>query len=139
MRPCGEDFGVRQDAVDHVEHCPDRPDQLGAGGLPGHRRSRCHRRADDHRLTTTLVDGVKLDELVGLKLYGDLPRSALAAMDRGGTKPGSTRAVIQGFGSMGGGHRAVPGPEAGVRVVGIADVHGVVANPDGLDVERSRR
>ena len=50
-------------------------------------------------------------------------------------EPGATRAVIQGFGSMGGATARFLA-RAGVRVVGIADVHGIVTNPDGLDVER---
>jgi glutamate dehydrogenase (NAD(P)+) len=42
---------------------------------------------------------------------------------------------VQGFGSMGGATARYLA-RAGVRVVGIADRHGLVANAEGLDVER---
>ena len=71
------------------------------------------RAATDARMTTaftTIVDGVKLDELVGG--YG-VAEAALAAMDRKGMEPGATRAVIQGFGSMGGATARGSWPEPG--------------------------
>ncbi|MBP1159916.1 glutamate dehydrogenase (NAD(P)+) [Rhodococcus sp. PvR044] len=125
----GEDFGVRQDAVDAA---------LSDIGLESSVQA-AHRVIDDRAESATrmktaftaIVDGVKLDELVGG--YG-VAEAALAAMDRKGMDPRQTRAVVQGFGSMGGATARYLA-QAGVRIVGIADVHGVVANPDGLDVE----
>ena len=126
----GEDFGVRQEAVDRGIA------QIGlTSSVQAAYQVIDDRAATDERLTTaftTIVDGVKLDELVGG--YG-VAEAALAAMDRKGMEPGATRAVIQGFGSMGGATARFLA-RAGVRVVGIADVHGIVTNPDGLDVER---
>jgi glutamate dehydrogenase (NAD(P)+) len=69
--------------------------------------------------------------------YG-VAEAGLAAMERLGLAPGSTRAVVQGFGSMGGATARYLA-RAGVRVVGIADRDGLVANPAGLDVERLLR
>ncbi|MRH86652.1 glutamate dehydrogenase [Nocardia sp. SYP-A9097] len=125
----GEDFGVRQDAVDAAL------DDLGLTSSV----QAAHRVVGDPaesaaRMKTAfsaVVDGVKLDELVGG--YG-VAEAALAAMERKGMDPKQTRALVQGFGSMGGATARYLA-QAGVRIVGIADVHGVVANPDGLDVE----
>ena len=49
-------------------------------------------------------------------------------------KPSESRAVVQGFGSMGGATARYLAL-AGVSVVGIADREGVVYNPRGLEVE----
>jgi glutamate dehydrogenase (NAD(P)+) len=126
----GEDFGVRQDAVDRG---------IAAIGLSSSIEAAYQviddRDATDKRMATaftSVVDGVKLDELVGG--YG-VAQAGLAAMERLGMAPASTRAVVQGFGSMGGATARYLA-QAGVKIVGIVDVHGVVANPDGLDVER---
>jgi len=50
-------------------------------------------------------------------------------------EPGGPRAVVQGFGSMGGATARYLA-SAGVPVVGICDAQGLVVNPTGLDVER---
>ena len=81
------------------------------------------------------VEGVGLDTLVGG--YG-VAAAALVALDRLGRTPGVTRAVVQGFGSMGGATARYLA-RAGIRVVGVADADGVVADPSGLDVERLLR
>ncbi|HEX4247922.1 MAG TPA: Glu/Leu/Phe/Val dehydrogenase dimerization domain-containing protein [Pseudonocardia sp.] len=126
----GEDFGVRQEAVDRgIEHL----------GLTSSVQA-AHRVVEDPeasraRMRTafgTVVDGVALDELVGG--YG-VAEAALAALRHSGAHPGASTAFIQGFGSMGGATARYLA-KAGVRIVGISDVHGVVANPAGLDVER---
>lgn len=78
------------------------------------------------------VDGVGLDALVGG--YG-VAVAALTALDELDRPRAATRAVVQGFGSMGGATARYLA-RAGVRVVGVADADGVLANPDGLDVER---
>jgi glutamate dehydrogenase (NAD(P)+) len=126
----GEDFGVRQDAVDRG---------IAEIGLTSSVQA-AYQVIDDQagadaRMKTafsSVVDGVKLDELVGG--YG-VAQAGLAAMARLGLPAAETRAVVQGFGSMGGATARYLA-QAGVKIVGIVDVHGVVANPDGLDVER---
>ncbi|MHB1928007.1 MAG: Glu/Leu/Phe/Val dehydrogenase dimerization domain-containing protein [Acidimicrobiales bacterium] len=81
------------------------------------------------------VDGIGLDTLVGG--YG-VAAAALTTLDELGRSRDQTRAFVQGFGSMGGATaRYLAG--AGVRVVGVSDADGVVANPEGLDVERLLR
>lgn len=78
------------------------------------------------------VDGIGLGELVGGL---GVAEATLTALDRIGQPYKGTRAVIQGFGSMGGATARYLA-RAGLLVVGIADADGVVVNPDGLDVER---
>ncbi len=126
----GEDFGVRQDAVDRG---------IAAIGLSSSIEAAYQviddKAAADARMKTafsSVVDGVKLDELVGG--YG-VAQAGLAAMARLGLPAAETRAVVQGFGSMGGATARYLA-QAGVHIVGLVDVHGVVANPSGLDVER---
>jgi glutamate dehydrogenase (NAD(P)+) len=122
----GEDFGLRQDTIDEVLA------ELGIGSsiqavyplLDNETEAR-------GRLAAAFdvkVDGVPLDELVGG--YG-VAEATLAALPADGHR---VRAVIQGFGSMGGATARYLAA-AGVSVVGIADRHGVVANPAGLEVE----
>src|SRR5260370_12706080 len=45
------------------------------------------------------------------------------------------RAVVQGFGSMGGSSARYLA-RTGARVVGVIDAHGAITNPNGLDVEK---
>ncbi|MFF6981340.1 Glu/Leu/Phe/Val dehydrogenase dimerization domain-containing protein [Streptomyces sp. NPDC008343] len=126
----GEDLGVRQDGIDEAAA------KLGLDSTieaiypllddPVTARLRL---ADAFAVT---VDGVPLPELVGGL---GVAESALAALDRAGLEHGSARAVVQGFGSMGGATARYLA-QAGVKVVAIADAHGVVANAQGLDVER---
>ncbi|GAA4847065.1 Glu/Leu/Phe/Val dehydrogenase dimerization domain-containing protein [Saccharopolyspora rosea] len=126
----GEDLGLRQDAIDDV---------LGELGLSSSVQAVFPLLADVEaararldRACATDVDGVGLDELVGG--YG-VAEAVLAALTARGTDAAGTRAVVQGFGSMGGASARYLA-RAGVRVVGVADADGVVANPAGLDVER---
>jgi len=77
------------------------------------------------------ADGIPLFDLVGG--YG-VTEAALAAMAHLGWQPRTTRAAIQGFGSMGGSSARFLARK-GVRVVAIADAGGTIANRDGLDVE----
>jgi glutamate dehydrogenase (NAD(P)+) len=76
-------------------------------------------------------DGVSLDALVGG--YG-VATAAIATLDIYGVDVDGTRAFVQGFGSMGGGTARYLA-RAGLTVVGVSDVRGVVANPNGLDIE----
>jgi glutamate dehydrogenase (NAD(P)+) len=125
----GEDLGVRQDTLDEIVAGAGLRSSIDAALLrlddpdAGLRRLREGFAVD--------VDGIGLGEVVGG--YG-VAEAALAALDRLGLQRAATRAVVQGFGSMGGGTARYLA-RAGVRVIGIADRHGLVANPDGLDVE----
>jgi glutamate dehydrogenase (NAD(P)+) len=125
----GEDLGVRQDALDEIVAAVGLRSSIDAALL----------RLDDPdaglaRLRDAFavdVDGIGLAEVIGG--FG-VAEAALAALERLGLVAGATRAVVQGFGSMGGATARYLA-RAGVRVVGIADRHGLVANPGGLDVE----
>jgi glutamate dehydrogenase (NAD(P)+) len=123
----GEDLGLRQSTIDRA---------IAKIGLQSSIQAVYPLLDDEHLARQRLadafnvtVDGVSLDELVGG--YG-VAEAALAGIEHLGlTNP---TAMIQGFGSMGGATARYLA-RAGVKVVGLADVHGVVANPDGLDVE----
>ncbi|WP_163510778.1 Glu/Leu/Phe/Val dehydrogenase dimerization domain-containing protein [Fodinicola acaciae] len=128
----GEDFGLRQDTIDEVLA------ELGIGSsvqavyplLDNESEARA-------RLATAFcvrVDGVPLDELVGGYGVAEATLAAISLVES--TKP--VRAVVQGFGSMGGATARYLAA-SGVSVVAVADRHGVVANPAGLDVENLLR
>jgi glutamate dehydrogenase (NAD(P)+) len=129
----GEDFGVRQDTLDEIVAQVGLRSSIDAALLrlddpdAGLARLRAGFAVD--------VDGIGLGELAGG--YG-VAEAALAAIERLGLPAAERRAVVQGFGSMGGATARYL-TRAGVRVVGIADRHGLVANEAGLDVERLLR
>ena len=76
-------------------------------------------------------DGLQMSDLVGG--YG-VAEAALQAMTTLRLQPVHTRAVVQGFGAMGG-SSALYLHQAGVRVVALADARGLVVNTErGLDV-----
>lgn len=77
------------------------------------------------------VEGIGLADVIGG--YG-VAEAAVAAMPQLGLTAGSTRAVVQGFGSMGGASARYLG-RLGVTVVGIIDGNGCIVNQGGLDVE----
>ncbi len=126
----GEDFGLRQETIDEAARQVGLRSSIDAALL----------RLDDpdaglERIRDAFavdVDGIGLGDVVGG--YG-VAQAALAALERLELEPRATRAVVQGFGSMGGATARYLA-EAGVRVVGIADRGGLIANPAGLDVER---
>jgi glutamate dehydrogenase (NAD(P)+) len=129
----GEDFGLRQDTIDEA---------FAAAGLRSSIEAALLRLDDPdaglRRLRDAFavdVDGIGLGEVVGG--YG-VAEAALAALERQSVAPAGARAVVQGFGSMGGATARYLA-RAGVRVIGIADRHGLVARADGLDVERLLR
>jgi glutamate dehydrogenase (NAD(P)+) len=125
----GEDLGVRQDTLDEIFADLGMRSSIDAALLrlddpdAGLRRLRDAFAVD--------VDGIGLGEMVGG--FG-VAEAGLAALERLGLAPAGTRAVVQGFGSMGGATARYLA-RAGVRVIGIADRHGLVTNPGGLDVE----
>ncbi len=126
----GEDLGLRQDTLDEV---------IAEVGLDSSIQA-IYPLLDDaaearERLASAFaidIDGVSLPELVGGL---GVAEAALTALDHAGLPYRSARAVVQGFGSMGGAAARYLA-RAGVRVTGLADRHGTVVNPAGLDVER---
>ncbi|WP_137724150.1 Glu/Leu/Phe/Val dehydrogenase dimerization domain-containing protein [Prescottella subtropica] len=129
----GEDFGIQQTTVDRL-----LPELGIDSSIQAAYQVVDDPEAAELRMKTafsSVVDGIRLDELVGG--YG-VAQSALDAMARRGLVPSESSAVIQGFGSMGGATARYLA-EAGVRIVGIVDVEGVVFNEHGLDVEELLR
>ena len=61
--------------------------------------------------------------------------TALSAMESLGMKPGSTTAIVQGFGKVGRGAAKFL-YEAGVKVVAVADVFGGLHNAAGIDIPK---
>jgi glutamate dehydrogenase (NAD(P)+) len=78
------------------------------------------------------VEGIGLADCIGG--YG-VAEAAAACVDHKGWDIRKMRAVVQGFGSMGGSSARYLA-KLGAKVVGVVDVNGAVVNPDGLDVER---
>ena len=81
------------------------------------------------------VEGIGLADCIGG--YG-VAEAAAACIDYKGWKMSEMRAVVQGFGSMGGASARYLA-KLGAKVVGVVDVNGAVTNPEGLDVERLLR
>lgn len=123
----GEDLGLRQSTIDKaIEKIGLQSSIQAVYPLLDDEQKARERLANAFQV---VVDGVSLDELVGG--YG-VAQAALAGIEHLNL-PNPT-AFVQGFGSMGGATARYLA-QAGVRIVGLADVHGVVANPAGLDVE----
>jgi glutamate dehydrogenase (NAD(P)+) len=126
----GEDMGVRQDDLDRLAH------ELGLRSTVDPALELVHDGADAGlaRLDAGFAAaerGIGLDRLVGG--FG-VAQAALAALDQLGCRAAGGRAVVQGFGSMGGATARYLA-DAGMRVVAVADLDGVVAADEGLDVE----
>lgn len=123
----GEDLGLRQSTIDEAIAKIGLQSSIQAVYplLDDEKKAR-QRLADAFAVT---VDGVSLDELVGG--YG-VAQAALAGIEHLNLQ--NPTAMVQGFGSMGGATARYLARN-GVRIVGLADVRGVVANPEGLDVE----
>ncbi|QUQ68897.1 glutamate dehydrogenase [Kutzneria sp. CA-103260] len=125
----GEDLGLQQKLIDEViteiglessiqAVYPLLPDKAAATG-----RLR--------RAFALDVDGISLGDLSG---GIGVAEAVLTSLTELGRPIEGTRAVIQGFGSMGG-STARYLAQAGLRIVAVADALGVIANPAGLDVE----
>jgi len=124
----GEDLGLRQDVINGVLTEIGLLSSIQAVyPLLEDREESTERLADAFRIE---VGGLGLDELVGGL---GVAQATLTALEMLGI-PRTSRAVVQGFGSMGGATARFLA-EAGLRVVGVSDVRGVVTNPAGLDVE----
>ena len=78
------------------------------------------------------VEGIGLADCIGG--FGVAEAAAACAEYKGWDMP-EMRAVVQGFGSMGGSSARYLA-KLGAKVVGVVDVNGAVTNPDGLDVEK---
>ncbi|WP_394620578.1 Glu/Leu/Phe/Val dehydrogenase dimerization domain-containing protein [Lentzea sp. JNUCC 0626] len=123
----GEDLGLRQSTIDEAIAKIGLQSSIQAVYPLLDDEQKARQRLKDAFAVT--VDGVSLDELVGG--YG-VAQAALTGAEY--LHLDNPTAFVQGFGSMGGATARYLA-QAGVKVVGLADVHGVVANPDGLDVE----
>lgn len=128
----GEDLGVRQDVIDEIYR------RRGWGStiapvrrLLGSPEEVAVADARVNRGFDVIVDGIHQDELVGG--YG-VAVSALTVLRERGRVLADTRAVVQGFGSMGGATARYLA-QAGVKVVAVVDAVGVLACENGLDVE----
>ncbi|MET0684925.1 MAG: Glu/Leu/Phe/Val dehydrogenase dimerization domain-containing protein [Solirubrobacteraceae bacterium] len=126
----GEDMGVRQDDLDEIAA------RLGLRSTVDCVLGLVEDGADAGlaRLDAAFAArdrGIGLGELVGG--YG-VARAALEALARLGIAAAGARVVVQGFGSMGGATARYLA-DAGLRVVALADIDGVVASEAGLDVE----
>jgi glutamate dehydrogenase/leucine dehydrogenase len=79
------------------------------------------------------LGGIPLDDL-GATGYG-LAAAARAAAEAGVVELEGARVAVQGFGAVGR-HAARFLAEAGARVVAVADSHGTVVSPSGIDVDK---
>jgi glutamate dehydrogenase (NAD(P)+) len=124
----GEDLGVSQDQINEA---------IRRAGLDLSVEAALPRTADAaeaaRRVRAALairIDGVALPDLVGGL---GIAETVTTIWDARGWDRGQARAVIQGFGSMGG-SSALYLDRAGVKVIGVIDAEGGIINPDGLDV-----
>ncbi len=129
----GEDLGIRQEGLDAA---------VTAAGLRSGVQAAYQRLGASAQTITTAEaklasaaavtsGGIGLDLLVGGRGVARAALSALAALD---IPARGARAVIQGFGSMGGASARFLA-EAGLRIVAVSDIDATIANPEGLDVE----
>ncbi|MEV6828319.1 Glu/Leu/Phe/Val dehydrogenase dimerization domain-containing protein [Amycolatopsis sp. NPDC051102] len=129
----GEDLGLRRDVIDGViaEIGLLSPVQA-IYPLLEDREAATARLAEAFRIE---VGGLGLDELVGGL---GVAQATLTGLEMLGLEHQPNRVVLQGFGALGGATARFLA-DAGLLVVGVSDVRGVVANPDGLDVENLLR
>ena len=78
------------------------------------------------------MGGIPLNE-IGATGFG-VAVAAQVAMSFIGRSLGDSRVVLQGFGAVGE-HAARFLASKGARLVGVADIAGAIANPEGLDIE----
>lgn len=124
-----EDLGITQDELDAAMKEVGLPLSVYAGLRVGGDYDGALRRVLQG--LSVKSEGIGLADLIGG--YG-VAEAAAAAMAKLGLRLEGSRAVVQGFGSMGGGTARYLARK-GLRVVGVVDVKGCVVNPDGLDVE----
>src|SRR5207249_145513 len=125
-----EDLGVTQELLDEVfaeqgigMSVQAMLDRSGGGAAAAQQRVRTG--------LGTKVEGIGLADCIGG--YG-VAEAAFAAAQHLGWDISGMAAVVQGFGSMGGSSARYLARH-GVRIVGVVDVNGCIANQEGLDVE----
>jgi glutamate dehydrogenase (NAD(P)+) len=136
MRPCveqfwttGEDLGLSQAVINRAVVEAGLVDSIQAVyPLLDDRASARSRLAEAAAVT---VGDIGLGELAG---GCGVAESILTALDRQGIDHYDVAVSIQGLGTMGGATARFL-DQAGLRIAAVADVHGTIADPDGLDVE----
>jgi glutamate dehydrogenase (NAD(P)+) len=128
-----EDLGVPQDLLDEI---------FDGAGLGMSLHAALVRSAEPDQTLARVreafavdVEGVPMPDMIGG--YG-VAEAVGEAAERIGLAPEDTRAVVQGFGSMGG-STARYLARSGIRVVGVVDAKGIIFNPEGVDVEKLLR
>ena len=124
------DLGTPQAALDAVfAHAGLGSSSLRAALLRSPDRPAVAARVQE--MFTLVDDGLAMPDLIGGYGVAEAALSGLAGL---GLVPARSRAVVQGFGAMGG-SSALYLHQAGVRVIGLCDARGLVHNPvRGLDV-----
>jgi glutamate dehydrogenase (NAD(P)+) len=125
----GEDLGVTHDALDAA---------FVEAGLQTASHATIRRLTDPAAAAqaraagvAVLVDGIALPDVIGG--FG-VAEAAACAAEHAGLQMEGARAVVQGFGTMGGAAARYL-VRQGARLVAVADAAGTIANPRGLDVE----
>jgi glutamate dehydrogenase (NAD(P)+) len=125
----GEDLGLTQAVVDRAVTDAGLTDSIQAVYplLPDYASARGRLAA----AAAVTVGGIGLGELAG---GCGVAEAVLTALDHRGTGYAGVTVSIQGLGTMGGATARFL-DQAGLRIVAVADVHGTIADPAGLDVE----
>jgi glutamate dehydrogenase (NAD(P)+) len=125
----GEDLGLTQAVIDRAVVEAGLVDSIQA----------VYPLLDDHaparrrlaQAAAVTVGDIGLGELAG---GCGVAEAILTALDRQGIDHYGVTVSIQGLGTMGGATARFL-DQAGLRITAVADVHGTIADPDGLDVE----
>lgn len=126
-----EDLGIPQALLDSVFEEAGLGMSLHAALARSENPERTLRRVRD--AFSTEVEGIAMPDVIGG--FG-VAEAVGAAIEHLGWSAQDTRAVVQGFGSMGGSTARYLARQ-GVRVVGVADAKGVITNRrSGVEVER---
>jgi len=124
----GEDLGLTQPTIDRAVADAGLIDSIQAAYplLTDHASARGRLAA----AAAVTVDDIGLGELAG---GCGVAESILTTLDHRGAGRDGVTVSIQGLGTMGGA-TALFLDQAGLRVTAVADVHGTIADPGGLDV-----
>lgn len=129
-----EDLGIPQALLDEVFEEAGLGMSLHAALVRSRNPDRTLRRVRE--AFATQVEGIAMPDVIGG--FG-VAEAVGAAIEHLGWSAEDTRAVVQGFGSMGGSTARYLARQ-GIRVVGVVDAKGVIANRrDGVDVEKLLR
>lgn len=129
-----EDLGVPQPLLDEVFEEAGLDMSLHAALVRSRNPDRTLRRVRE--AFAVEIEGIAMPDVIGG--FG-VAEAVGAAIEHFDWIPEETRAVVQGFGSMGGSTARYLARQ-GVRVVGIVDAKGIIANErDGVDVEQLLR